>query len=97
MKHWESEYLKEHFVEGKSAVEFRKCLEALEDLKPGNQQDAPKIRFRISGAIRVNERQREVTPLSVYEVPQVLEVHEVPSEEVRMVPEEPTATKVLFA
>jgi len=62
MKHWESEYLKEHFVDRKSAVEFRKCLEALEDLKPGNQQDAPKTRFRISGAIRVNEHQREVTP-----------------------------------
>ena len=62
MKHWESEYLEEHFADGKYAVEFRKCLEALEDLKPGNQQDAPKIRFRISGAIRVNEHQRKVIP-----------------------------------
>jgi len=69
MKHWESEYLKEHFVDRKSAVEFRKCLEALEDLKPGNQQDAPKICFRISGVIMVNERQREVTPQNIREVP----------------------------
>ena len=29
-------------------------------------------------------------------VPEVLEVHVVPSEEVRMVPQTPTATKVLF-
>ena len=37
-----------------------------------------------------------MTPLSAFEVPDVLKVHEVPSEEVRMVPEPPTATKVLF-
>ena len=30
------------------------------------------------------------------DVPEVLEVHDVPSVEVRMVPEAPTATKVLF-
>ena len=34
------------------------------------------------------------TPLSPYEAPEVLEVHEVPSEEVRRVPDQPTATKV---
>ena len=62
MKHWESEYLEEHFVDGKSAVEFRKCLEAVEDPKPEINRMTPKIRFRISGAIRVNEHQREVTP-----------------------------------
>ena len=38
-----------------------------------------------------------MTPLSLFEVPEVLDVHEVPSEEVRIVPESPTATKVLFA
>ena len=38
-----------------------------------------------------------MTPLSLFEVPEVLRVHEVPSEEVRIVPESPTATKVLFA
>ena len=38
-----------------------------------------------------------MTSQSSFEVPDVLEVHDVPSEEVRMVPEPPTATKVLFA
>ena len=33
-----------------------------------------------------------VTPLRVFDVPEVLEVHVVPSEEVRMVPPLPTAT-----
>ena len=37
-----------------------------------------------------------VTPKNSIEVSEVLEVHEVPSEEVRMVPNSPTATKVLF-
>jgi len=32
----------------------------------------------------------------LFEVPEVLEVQEVPSEEVRMVPLSPPATKVLF-
>ena len=55
---------------------------------------------------RVSELHREVTPPGEFEVPDVLEVHEVPSDEVRMVsdsnpcflmvPELPTATKVLF-
>ena len=35
-------------------------------------------------------------PLRVCEVPDVLKVHEVPSGEVKMVPESPTPTKVLF-
>ena len=34
-------------------------------------------------------------PLSSLDVPEVLEVHEVPSGEVRMVPPSPTTTKVL--
>ena len=38
-----------------------------------------------------------MTPLRSSEVPDVLEVQEVPSEEVRMVPDLPTASKVLFA
>ena len=33
-----------------------------------------------------------MTPLRVFDVPEVLEVHVVPSEEVRMVPELPRAT-----
>ena len=37
-----------------------------------------------------------MTPERLFDVPDVLEVHEVPSEEVRMVPEAPTTTKVLF-
>ena len=37
-----------------------------------------------------------VTPQRLFVVPEVLEVHVVPSEEVRMVPESPTVTKVLF-
>ena len=37
-----------------------------------------------------------VTLLKCSDVPEVLEVHEIPSEDVRMVPEDPTATKVLF-
>ncbi len=38
-----------------------------------------------------------VIPYKVFVVPEVLEVQEIPSEEVRMVPELPTVTKVLFA
>ena len=38
----------------------------------------------------------KVTNLRLFEVPEVLEVHEVPSEEVRMVPESPVTTKVLL-
>ena len=38
-----------------------------------------------------------MTPLRNSDVPEVLEVQDVPSDEVRMVPEEPTVTKVLFA
>ena len=34
--------------------------------------------------------------MRLYEVPDVLEVHELPSEEVIMVPESPTPTKTLF-
>ena len=37
----------------------------------------------------MNELYREVTPLKSFDVPEVLEVHEVPSVEVRMVPEAP--------
>ena len=49
--------------------------------------------FRANGE---NELHREVTPLRLFDVPEVLEVHVVPSDEVRMVPEPPTVTKVLF-
>ena len=38
-----------------------------------------------------------MTPHRVFVVPEVLLSHVVPSEEVRMVPETPTATNVLFA
>ena len=44
----------------------------------------------------MNDLHRKVTPLSSFDVPEVLEVHDVPSVEVRMVPEAPTATKVLI-
>ena len=37
----EQQILEEHFDSGKSALEFRKWLEALEDPEPGNQQDEP--------------------------------------------------------
>ena len=46
---------------------------------------------------RVNELHREVTPLSSFDVPEVLDVHVVPSDDVRMVPFSPTVTKVSFA
>ena len=47
---------------------------------------------------RVNEIHREVTSFRKYVVPEVLEVQVVPlSDEVRMIPEAPTVTKVLFA
>ena len=39
----------------------------------------------------------KVTNLRLFEVPEVLEVHEVPSEEVRMNPELPTATKLFLS
>jgi|TARA_B100000959_G_C14873803_1_gene579486 hypothetical protein len=35
-----------------------------------------------------------VIPLRLFEIPDVIEVHEVPSDEVRMVPESPTATNL---
>ena len=38
-----------------------------------------------------------VTTYRASDVPEVLEVHVVPSDEVSMVPDRPTATKVLFA
>ena len=47
-------------------------------------------------ADRVNELHRDVTPFKYTDVPQVLEVQEVPSEEVSKVPTLPTATNVLF-
>ena len=37
-----------------------------------------------------------VTPKRMFDVPEVLDVHEIPSDEVRMVPDSPTPTKVLF-
>ena len=39
----------------------------------------------------------KVTNLRLFEVPEVLEVHEVPSEEVRMVPESPVTTKLFLS
>ena len=42
----EQQILEEHFDSGKSALEFRKWQEALEDPKPGNQQDGPEAPFR---------------------------------------------------
>ena len=50
--------------------------------------------FRVKKAI---ELQREMTPQRQFDVPEVLEVHVIPSEEVRMVPESPTTKKVPFA
>ena len=46
---------------------------------------------------KVNELHREVTPYRVVVVPEVLEVQDVPSDEVMMVPSLPTAQKLLFA
>ena len=37
-----------------------------------------------------------VTPLRLFDVPEVLLVHDVPSGEVRMVPESPTVTNILI-
>ena len=45
----------------------------------------------------MNELHREVIPLILFVVPEVLEVQVVPSEEVYMVPELPTTVNVLFA
>ena len=39
----------------------------------------------------------DVTPNRLDDVPEVLEVHVVPSEEVRMVPDSPTTTKNIIA
>ena len=52
---------------------------------------------RASPADQVNELHREVTPLSSFDVPEVLSVHVVPSGDVRMVPDLPTVTKALLA
>ena len=45
----------------------------------------------------MNEIHLKVTPMRTFDVPEVLDVQEAPSEDVRMVPDAPTATKVLFA
>ena len=45
--------------------------------------------FRVK---KVIELHREVTSLREFDVPEVLDVHEVPFEEVRMVPDAPTIT-----
>ena len=37
-----------------------------------------------------------MTPQRSFKVPEVLEVHEVPSEEVRIVPDEPTAKNLIL-
>ena len=44
----------------------------------------------------MNELHLEVTPLRTFDVPEVLEVQEVPFEEVNIVPLLPTVTNVLF-
>ena len=49
--------------------------------------------FRVD---KVNELHLQVIPLSVFVVPEVIEVHVIPSEEVRMVPPSPTTTKILL-
>ena len=60
-------------------------------------QDCKAVVEELSRADRMNELQREATPLRLTDVPEVLEVQEVPlSEEVRIVPESPTAMKILF-
>jgi hypothetical protein len=46
------------------------------------------------GEDEFRELYREVTPFRLFDVPEVLEVHEVPAEEVRMVPESPTVIKM---
>jgi hypothetical protein len=57
-------------------------------------QAVAKDHFR---ADKVNEHHLEVTPCRVLVVSEVLEVHVVPlSDEVRIVPDVPTATNVLF-
>jgi len=42
----EQEILEEYFDVGKSAVEFRKWLEAMEDPKPGKQKDGSEDLFQ---------------------------------------------------
>ena len=69
-----------------SGLPIRKLFQACQALA--------KDHFR---ADKVNELQREVAPLREFVVPEVLEVHVTPSEEVRMVPEAPTTKKVPFA
>jgi len=44
----EKKILKDHLDAGKSAIEFRKWLEAMEDPKPKINRMDPKTRFRIS-------------------------------------------------
>ena len=62
---------------------FSDCQAAAEEL------------FRVDS---VNERQREVIPLSLFnpDPTEILEVHVVPSDEVSIVPPPPTVTNVLF-
>ena len=46
------------------------------------------------GEDEVSEFHREVTPLRLFDVPEDCEIHELPAEEVRMVPESPTVIKM---
>ena len=60
-------------------------------------QDCQAADEELLGEESVNELHRKMTPERLFVVPEVLEVHVVPlSEEVRMVPDPPTTTKVLF-
>ena len=43
----EKKILKDHLDAGKSAVEFRKWQEALEDPKPGKQKDGSEDPFQV--------------------------------------------------
>ena len=70
----------------------------LEGLSGGYLEEMMDSCFILSAKILVIRRQyywEKVIPEKLFEVPEVLEVHVVPSDEVRMVPEFPTAMKIL--
>ena len=55
-------------------------------------EDGSRIAHRHEESVSVGD-----SPERSFDVPEVLEFHVVPSEEVRMVPERPTDTKILFS
>ena len=74
------------------------CLTRMWDFtwRLSNCEELVGVTYRRMMGLVLESYSIDVTPDRLNDVPEVLEVHVVPSGEVSMVPEEPTDTKVLF-